>query len=61
MKKTTAIFKGNYFYVNPELRFADELALICDIVLEYADGSREVIASDNSWKVRESATTVANV
>ncbi|MBU7595731.1 family 78 glycoside hydrolase catalytic domain [Metabacillus halosaccharovorans] len=35
--------------------------LICEIHIEYEDGTKEVVASDSSWQVRQSATLLANV
>ncbi len=34
--------------------YGDTLGLRCDLVVEYADGSSEVIATDEGWKVSES-------
>lgn len=52
--------KVNHFYFN-NTAFSDHLTLICRIVLEYADGKRQVVSSGGDWRVRDSATTVANV
>jgi len=34
--------------------YGDTLGLCCDLVIEYEDGSSEVIATDENWKVSES-------
>ncbi|MEA4898376.1 MAG: family 78 glycoside hydrolase catalytic domain [Christensenellaceae bacterium] len=34
--------------------YGDRLGLICEVVVEYEDGAREIIASDERWKVAES-------
>lgn len=36
-------------------------ALICELKLDYSDGSSESIISDGSWSVRESSTTFADI
>ncbi|WP_459478944.1 alpha-L-rhamnosidase [Clostridium saccharoperbutylacetonicum] len=34
--------------------FGDKFALLCDIVINFTDGTSSVIKTDNSWKCRES-------
>ena len=46
---------------NPYKPFSRCLALCGEIHIVYADGSREVVACDDSWRVRHSATKLANV
>ncbi len=43
-------FKGKLGFLNRECRFGRQLKLWAQLVLTYADGSREVIASDYSWR-----------
>jgi alpha-L-rhamnosidase len=55
------IYLGNGWYKGrfglsggPSNNFGDRFKLICELHLMYTDGSEEVIASDPSWKYRES-------
>ncbi|GAB7364944.1 hypothetical protein MBLNU230_g5729t1 [Neophaeotheca triangularis] len=43
------------------VRFGNELCFFCEIHLIYEDGSRQTIISDPDWKVRSSATLLANI
>src|SRR5690606_16855833 len=42
-----------HWYGNGQGRPAGEPGLLVRIVLDYADGARQVVVSDGSWKVRE--------
>ncbi|KAL3487507.1 bacterial alpha-L-rhamnosidase-domain-containing protein [Aspergillus germanicus] len=46
---------------NTYVRYGNELCFFAEVHLHYEDGSHEVIISDPSWKVRKSATTLANI
>ncbi|MDN4640005.1 family 78 glycoside hydrolase catalytic domain [Agreia sp. PsM10] len=43
------------------VRYGNELPFVAELHLTYADGRRETVISDQSWRIRESATTLANV
>lgn len=46
-------YKGAYGLKNKEPRHGDEFAFIAEIHIEYADGSREIIGTDESWGARK--------
>ncbi|KAB8247072.1 bacterial alpha-L-rhamnosidase-domain-containing protein [Aspergillus flavus] len=46
---------------NTFVRYGNELCFFAEVHLHYADGSHETIVSDPTWKVRKSATTLANI
>ncbi len=46
---------------NTYVRYGNELCFFAEIHVHYTDGSHETIISDPSWKVRSSATTLANI
>ncbi|KAI5281209.1 hypothetical protein KEM54_003356, partial [Ascosphaera aggregata] len=46
---------------NTYVRYGNELCLFAEIHIHYTDGSHEVVISDPSWKVRSSATQLANI
>lgn len=46
---------------NTYVRYGNELCFFAEIHVHYADGSHETVISDPSWKVRNSATTLANI
>ncbi|KAI5292471.1 hypothetical protein KEM52_006333 [Ascosphaera acerosa] len=46
---------------NTYVRYGNELCFFAEIHIHYSDGSHEVVISDPSWKVRKSATSLANI
>jgi hypothetical protein len=46
---------------NTYVRYGNELCFFAEIHIHYDDGSHECIISDRTWKVRKSATTLANI
>ncbi|KAF4964316.1 hypothetical protein FSARC_7761 [Fusarium sarcochroum] len=46
---------------NTYVRYGNELCFFAEIHAHYADGTHECITSDPTWKVRKSATTLANI
>lgn len=46
---------------NTYVRYGNELCFFAEMHLFYDDGSREVITTGPDWKVRKSATTLANI
>jgi hypothetical protein len=46
---------------NTYVRYGNELCFFAEIHVHYDDGSHECITSDTSWKVRKSATGLANI
>ena len=58
--------KGDRFFWpmyedNTYVRYGNELCFFAEIHVFYEDGAHDVIISDPSWQVRESATTLANI
>ncbi|KAH9898819.1 bacterial alpha-L-rhamnosidase-domain-containing protein [Xylariomycetidae sp. FL2044] len=43
------------------IRYGNELCFFAEVHVHYADGSQECIVSDPTWKVRKSATGLANI
>lgn len=46
---------------NTYVRYGNELCFFAELHLIYGDGTHDVIISDSSWRVRKSATTLANI
>jgi hypothetical protein len=46
---------------NTYVRYGNELCFFAELHLHYEDGTHECIISDPTWKVRKSATTLANI
>lgn len=46
---------------NTYVRYGNELCFLAELHLFYEDGSRETITTGPDWKVRKSATTLANI
>ncbi|GME29291.1 putative alpha-l-rhamnosidase protein [Neofusicoccum parvum] len=58
--------KGDRFFWpmyedNTYVRYGNELCFFAEVHLLYEDGRHDVIISDDSWRVRKSATTLANI
>ena len=48
-------YKGRFGFHGGESEiFGDKFALLCDIVVEFEDGSTTIIKSDETWKCKES-------
>ncbi|MBS6163796.1 Bacterial alpha-L-rhamnosidase [uncultured Ruminococcus sp.] len=54
-------YRGRYGFQGKEQIYGNETALIAEFVLEYADGSRETIVTDESWQAKKSKVTFANI
>ncbi|KAJ5453994.1 alpha-L-rhamnosidase [Penicillium daleae] len=46
---------------NTYVRYGNELCFFCELHLFYDDGSHDTLISDPTWRVRKSATTLANI
>ncbi|KAG9591127.1 alpha-L-rhamnosidase, partial [Aureobasidium melanogenum] len=46
---------------NTYVRYGNELCFFAELHLFYDDGTHDIIHTDPSWKVRKSATTLANI
>ncbi|KAL4916426.1 bacterial alpha-L-rhamnosidase-domain-containing protein [Aspergillus aurantiobrunneus] len=46
---------------NTYVRYGNELCFFAEVHVHYGDGSHETVISDPTWKVRSSATTLANI
>ncbi len=66
-KNAVGVMLGNGFYNVPNERYRKLLVaygapkMICKIVIEYRDGSSEVILSDGSWKTDRSPVTFTSI
>ena len=56
-------YKGRFGYWQREDKsfYGDEWKLIAELQIDYADGTHEVIATDESWKVSRSNITFSNL
>jgi hypothetical protein len=46
---------------NTYVRYGNELCFFCELHLFYDDGTHDILISDPTWRVRKSATTLANI
>lgn len=46
---------------NTYVRYGNELCFFCELHLFYQDGTHDTLISDPTWRVRKSATTLANI
>lgn len=46
---------------NTYVRYGNELCFFAELHLFYGDGTREIVTTGPDWKVRKSATTLANI
>ena len=56
-------YKGRFGFSQPEKKcfFGDAWKLIAEVHVDYVDGSKEVIGTDESWKVTESKISFSNI
>ena len=55
-------YKGRYGLNRRQLfQYGDKFALICEMHVEYDDGSTEIIMSDTNWKARRSKVVDSNI
>ena len=47
-------YKGRYGIMNKNFRYGEEFACVCEVVLTFADGLTQVVATDISWKAKRS-------
>ncbi len=55
------MYKGRFGLNRKENIYGDKFALLCEIIINYEDGSREVIGSDNSWKAKKSKIIASGI
>lgn len=56
------LYKGNFgFEGGIDNIYGDKFALICDIVVNFADGSKTIISSDTSWNAKESKVKYSTI
>lgn len=56
------LYKGNFgFEGGIDNIYGDKFALICDIVIEFVDGSKNIICSDKSWSAKESKVKYSTI
>ncbi|MCR5271665.1 MAG: glycoside hydrolase family 78 protein [Lachnospiraceae bacterium] len=49
------------FNTQSTFRYGDTLKLICELYIDYEDGSKDIICSDESWKVKRSNIIFSNI
>ena len=55
-------YKGRFGFHGGEFEiFGDKFALLCDLVIDFADGTQSIIKSDSSWKCRESKVKFSGI
>lgn len=54
-------YKGRFGLSGSKGTYGDTLLLMGELSITYADGSREIIASDDSWKAKRSKITFSNI
>jgi alpha-L-rhamnosidase len=55
------LYKGRFGFNSEENIYGDKFALICEVVIEFEDGSSIVINSDETWKARKSKVLDGNL
>jgi hypothetical protein len=58
--------KGDRFFWpmyedNTYVRYGNELPFLAELHIQFEDGSRDVLTTESGWKVRRSATSLANI
>lgn len=54
-------FKGDMGFSRHRNYYGEQTALLCQIVVQYDDGTRQVIGSDDSWRASDSARLFAEI
>jgi len=54
-------FKGDMGFSRHRNYYGEQTALLCQLVIEYEDGTQQVVVSDESWRGRDSARTFAEI
>lgn len=55
------LYKGRFGFKSDENIYGDKFSLICEIVIEFEDGTNLVINSDETWKARKSKVQESNL
>jgi Alpha-L-rhamnosidase N-terminal domain./Bacterial alpha-L-rhamnosidase. len=48
------MYKGRFGLSRTENLYGDKFALLCEVVIEFEDGTSTIISSDNTWKAKKS-------
>ncbi|MFP2469399.1 glycoside hydrolase family 78 protein [Pseudescherichia vulneris] len=54
-------FKGDMGFARHRNYYGEQTALLCQLVVQYEDGTQQVLASDNSWRGSDSACAFAEI
>ncbi|MFJ3455475.1 glycoside hydrolase family 78 protein [Scandinavium goeteborgense] len=54
-------FKGDMGFSRHRNYYGEQTALLCQLVIQYEDGSRQVVGSDRSWRGSDSAREFAEI
>ena len=55
------LYKGRFGFNSEENIYGDKFALICEVVIDFEDGTSLVINSDENWKVRKNKVLDGNL
>lgn len=55
------LYKGRFGFNSEENIYGDKFALICEVIIDFEDGSSIVINSDETWKARKSKVVDGNL
>lgn len=55
------LYKGRFGFDSEENIYGDKFALICELVIDFVDGSSVVINSDDTWKARKNKILDGNL
>ncbi|MDF2522602.1 MAG: alfa-L-rhamnosidase RamA [Clostridiales bacterium] len=55
------LYKGRFGFDSKEEIYGDKFVFLCEILIEYEDGTIEIINSDENWKARKSNIIEGNI
>lgn len=55
------LYKGRFGFDSAENIYGDKFALICEIVINFEDGTSVIVNSDETWKARKSKVLDSNI
>ncbi|GKX65769.1 alpha-L-rhamnosidase [Inconstantimicrobium mannanitabidum] len=55
------LYKGRFGFNSVENIYGEKFALICEIIVDFEDGSNLIINSDETWKARKSKVLEGNI
>ena len=55
------MYKGRFGLSRKENIYGDKFALLCEVVINYGDGTKSLISSDETWKARRSKILASGI